>query len=340
MIKAGAYGHGAVWAAKALGGMPGLYGFGVATLEEGEELRQAKVSAPILVFSGITPFSETRAERCAKLGLTPVISGAEDWKFFSRSRFLEKIPYELKFDTGMNRLGLPPSFATELAAFFERQPKARPRGVMSHLAMAEKPDSVLSRRQLEAFASVRAALSTSLSGRSVFHLGNSGAIWNARAWRLAELTDVVRPGLSLYGVPPWPGAKAQGLKLVMNIDACVIAVKSLRAGDTVGYGAHYTCTGTTGRVAILSMGYADGLLRTLSNQGRALVGAFPTRFAGRISMDLSAVELPPEAETRVGDPVRVLGEGIDPWEQARLAGTIPYELLTSVSARVERKHVR
>jgi alanine racemase len=348
MIKANGYGHGAVWAADALCAMPRLRGFGVATIEEGIELRrESKVPArlPIVVFSGVTPFTEDRARLCAKEGLVPVISSPGDWRIFSRSRLFGKLPYELKFDTGMNRLGLPIAMAGELAPLFARNPKARPAGVFSHLASAEDPTGELARKQLERFVHVRGTLEGALAGGSAFHLANSSAIWNADIWRLRELTDFVRPGISLYGVPPWSGAEARGTRLVMSIEACVIGVRDLSPGDAVGYGGTYRA-GQDGvpmraRVAILSAGYADGLLRGLSNRGQALVGRSQAkgRFAGIVSMDLSAVELPEGIDVKVGEYVRVLGEGLDPWAQARQAGTVPYELLTSVSSRVQRLYV-
>jgi alanine racemase len=345
MIKANAYGHGAVWAADVLCKMPGLRGFGVATLEEGIELRKrSKTPArvPVVVFSGVTPFTEERAKLCAKEGLTPVISSEGDWRSFKASPLFGRLRYELKFDTGMNRLGLPVAMAEELAKVFAKNPQARPAGVFSHLAASENLTGELSRKQLARFTQVRGALEGALTG-TAFHLANSGAIWNSREWKLDELTDFVRPGLSLYGVPPWSGAPANGVKLVMAIEACVISTRTLANGESVGYGGTYQA-GENGvppgaRVAILSVGYADGLHRGLSNKGQALLQEKPTRFAGIVSMDLSAVEVPDGADARVGEYVRVLGEGIEPWAQARLAGTIPYELLTSVSPRVQRRYV-
>jgi alanine racemase len=343
MIKAGAYGHGAVWAAQVLASSPGLYGFGVATLEEGIELRkQARIPSriPILIFSGITPYTEGRGALCSKLGLVPVFSSIEDWKAFSRGRFFGKLPYELKFNSGMNRLGLPVAMASELARLFAKDPALAPRGVLSHLATAEKPEGQLARLQLERFVAVRRELSGVLEGRATFHLANSSAIWKASEWRLGELTGAVRPGISLYGVPPWAGAEAQGIRQVMSLEACVIGVRKLTAEDLVGYGGTYRGEGDDPSVAVLSAGYADGIHRALSNRGRATVAGQPARFAGIISMDLSALELPPGVRPRVGSYARVLGPGIEPWAQAALAGTVPYELLTSVpsSPRVHKIH--
>ncbi len=341
MIKANAYGHGAIWAARELGQMKDLYGFGVATLEEGIELRkEGKVPAriPILVFSGLTPYTEERGAIFKKHALVLVISSVEDWKAFSRGRLIGKLPYELKFNTGMNRLGLPASISSELARYFERKPAHAPRGVLSHLATAEKPDGELARAQLGRFVELRRAFS-GLEGRAVFHLANSSAIWNSTSYGLRELTQVVRPGLSLYGVPPWSGAEERGLELVMSLEACVIGVRELEPGDLVGYGGTFRASPGSS-VAVLSAGYADGIHRALSSRGQALVGDRSVRFAGVISMDLSALALPVGLRPRVGSYARLLGPGIEPWAQAALAGTVPYELLTSVpaSARVQKIH--
>jgi alanine racemase len=338
MIKANAYGHGAVWAAETLKSMPRLRGFGVATIGEALELRrEAKIPSklPIVVFSGISPFTEERVALFAKENFVPVISTTDDWRLFSKSRFLGKLKYELKFNTGMNRLGLPLSLASELATLFAKTPKRKPSGVFSHLATAEAPDGELARKQLEGFLWLRGALSA-LEGSTSFHLANSGAMWNAQKFKLLETTDLARPGISLYGVPPWSGAPGNGVKLVMSLEARVMEVRALEPRDTVGYGGTYAASDK--QVAVLSAGYADGVFRGLSNKGVALVGRaeVQARFAGIISMDLSAVELPEGAQAKVGDYVRVLGPGIEPWAQSRLAGTVPYELLTSVSGRVQR----
>jgi alanine racemase len=127
----------------------------------------------------------------------------------------------------------------------------------------------------------------------------------------------------------------------MALEACVIGVRRLGPGDSVGYGGTYRARTPQAQVAVLSAGYADGVFRGLSNRGLVLIGkpGAASKFAGIISMDLSAVELPEGCQARVGDYVRVLGPGIEPWAQARLAGTVPYELLTSVSGRVQRMYV-
>lgn len=344
MIKANAYGHGAAWAARLLATEPGLYGFGVATLEEGAEIRKALAgtrgkNTRIVVVSGTALWTEEKGQYCERYGLTAVISSEEDWVNFLRGGWNERIAYELKFNTGMNRLGIPPGYARVLARKFKEMPSiAHPSGIMSHLAASENSEEKLSQSQRELFKSIRAELSEAVPSTH-FHLGNSGAVWNAKSWGLDELTDVVRPGIALYGIPPWAGAPQKGLIPVMSLWAKVIATHILKPGDRVGYGGIFRAQEKM-TIATLSVGYGDGWKRSLSGSSSGDGGGYvyfgPARYPilGIVSMDLCSVQCPPS--TKPGDWALLLGPGIDPWEQAKAARTIPYELFTSVAHRVER----
>lgn len=214
MVKADAYGHGVEWVAGLLTGFQNLYGFGVATLEEGVELRQAlgirARRTRIIVFSGATPWSEQKGQLCEQYGLTPVIASDSDWQPFVRGGWAERLAYEIKFNTGMNRLGLSPSMARNIVRSLQDKPaEAQPEGIFSHLAMSELPESRLSQQQLERFIALKSELAGAFPSAH-FHLANSGGIWNAKRWSLRGLTDVVRPGLALYGIPPWADAPVRG----------------------------------------------------------------------------------------------------------------------------------
>jgi len=344
MIKAGAYGHGAGWVAGRLAGEPDLYGLGVATLDEGEEVRKAlgeqKLRCKIVVVSGTALWSDEKGQFCEKHGLTATISSEEDWVRFLRGRWNERIPYELKFNTGMNRLGISPNYARTIAKALRDAPAvAHPSGIYSHLAIGENPEEKLSLMQRELFVQVRGDFETACPSAH-FHLANSSAIWNAKKWGLDGLTDVVRPGLSLYGVPPFQGAPMRGLSPVMTLSCQVLAVHDLKPGDRVGYGGTFKVDGKAQdrtRVAILAGGYADGIMRHLGNGlGSVFMGDQKQPIVGIVSMDLCAALAP--KSVKPGDWAQILGPGIDPWEQARAAGTIPYELLTSVASRVERRY--
>jgi alanine racemase len=346
MIKANAYGHGAAWVARTLAfdrAVHGLYGFGVATLEEGFELRSAlgvkgrKVR--IMVFSGCTPWTETKGAFCEAHGLTAVIETDSDWRSFYKGGWAERLSYEIMFNTGMNRLGLSPPMAATLAKELRNlSSDVHPEGIFSHLACAEDPAHKLSQAQLACFNEIQSELAPAFP-KAHFHLANSAAIWNQK--RFGYETDVVRPGLSLYGIPPWKGAPARDLVPLMNLEAKVIQIATLKPGDSIGYGALFRAKEST-RYAVLAMGYADGLSRALGaspgsekkKSGSVLLRGERCQMIGRVSMDLAAIRAP--ALAKVGDWARLLGEGLDHWELAEIAGTIPYEILTSVSSRVQR----
>lgn len=343
MIKANAYGHGAVWAARHLRQAKNLYGFGVASLEEGREVRDglgardAKIQ--ILVVSGTTNWSDEKGQYCERFGLTPVICSDEDWTRFFKGGWTERLKYHLKFNTGMNRLGMSTGLVQQVVSQLKGKPaEQRPQGIGSHLACAEDPEHALTRMQIERFRSLRGELEGALPG-TLFHLANSSAIWNQKHYGLEGLTDIARPGLSLYGVPPWPGAPARGTVPVMELSYQIVQRRRLKAGESIGYGATYRVSGkgsdsAVQEVAIVSAGYADGIHRVLSNQGQVRLDGRMRKFLGIVSMDLSAIEC--DASTQVGQYVQILGTGLDPWTQAKAAGTIPYELFTSVSPRVRK----
>lgn len=349
MVKADAYGHGAEWAARTLvadaATRKRLAGLGVATMDEAIALRESLGSrgarVRVIAFSGAGPWSDSVGEACARFGITPVIASREDWHRFSRSRWLGRIPYELKFNTGMNRLGINVSelhsIRDALAGFADRS--RLPSGILSHLAQGELPESRLSRQQIRQFREIVGALSGLTGGVTRFHLANSSGIWGLQQWGLHGLTSIVRPGLSLYGVPPHPKAAQRGLRPVMDFGGIVCMTRQVDRGEAVGYGAKYVAASTR-RIAVLGMGYADGVSRIWGAPGseaRVILKGRRCIFAGTVSMDLTGVEAP--SSVRAGDRATVFGGGIDPWKQAEAAGTIPYEILTSVGARVKRIYV-
>lgn len=341
MLKANAYGHGSIWAARLLVRLPGLYGFGVATLEEGKELREGlglrERKTQILVLSDATPWSDEKGQFCEAYGLTPALASETDWSSFYRGGWHERVPYDLLINTGMNRLGILPSSFVPIARNLKGKPAhCLPRSVFSHFAMSESPESKLTQTQIERFRSVRKEWSATFPGTK-FHFSNSGGIWNAKKLGMGDITDVVRPGLSLYGIPPWPGAPARGISPVLSFKVKVAALHRLKLGESIGYSGTYRVTGEGVIAAILSAGYADGIPRSLSNRGSVILDGAKAPFIGNISMDLSAVRC--SARTRVGDWAEILGPEMDPWLQAQAAGTIPYELLTSISSRVKRVSV-
>lgn len=341
MIKADAYGHGAVFAARTLRDQEDLFGFGVATLEEAREVREALGTkhrkTRVLVLSGATEWSEEKGQYCERFGITPTIASEEDWRSFLKGGWTSRLAYHLKFNTGMNRLGISPSQLNPILSQIKKlKEDEKPEGILTHLAVAEDPDHSVTKTQIEKFRAITETASGVLPG-TLFHLANSSAIWHSKRYGLKGWTSIVRPGISLYGVPPWQGAPTRGLTPVARIQYRVAQRRTLRAGDCIGYGATFRVSGRDESIetAVLLAGYADGLHRMNSNKGMVWVGGKARRFLGIVSMDLSAIEC--DASVKVGDWAEIYGPGLDPWTQAASAGTIPYELLTSMSRRVVRE---
>lgn len=346
MVKANAYGHGMEWVVRQLEAHAGrsntLEGYGVATLDEGSVLR--RILGPkgrnrrILVFSGALPWSDAVRARCENDGLTPVIASDEAWSAFIASKAYETLSYEIKFNTGMNRLGLSLGFLSQVEKILRTLPvPSQPSGVMTHFAVGDDPEHPLTKRQLRSWEEIVRRLKP-LSPALRFHAANSAALWNLGALALDGQTDFVRPGLSLYGITPWPKAASRGLTPVMSLRALVAHVSRLQAGDSVGYGASFKAKEAM-HLAVLQAGYGDGLLRSLQGASVRLStkGAeTDERIIGRVSMDLMAITCTPK--TRPGDWAQILGPGVDLWSMATGAGSIPYEVLTSLSSRVHREY--
>jgi alanine racemase len=332
MIKANAYGHGSVYAAQSLLGnveaRRRLHGFGVATFREAVEVRLSirNDRIPIIVFSDSAPWTQEHAALCRKYNLQPVFSEIVSMLEFQRQRASHDLAMHLEVNTGMNRMGIPVESLSLL--------KAIPQSIFTHLADADTPKSRLTQKQIESYQNVVTWARTKYP-RTLFHFANSSAIWNSKHFPLMKQMNLARPGLSLYGIRPFEAAQDDGLKRVMTVRAPVLNRIYLSFGDQVGYGGTYTCKKKSGEwVAVIGAGYADGVFRSLSSQGIAVYGKKRLKFVGRVSMDLSAVQ--GDAKMKVGDTVILWGNEIDPYVQAKLAGTIPYELTTRMGERVER----
>jgi alanine racemase len=336
MIKANAYGHGVKEIAASLIANPSiqktLYGFGVATVEEALEFRTLiRNPIPLLLFAGSAPLNEEKLQAFRKFKITPVISSLEDLKFYLNAFKNKKAaPYQIKFNTGMNRLGISMS-EIQMVKKLIMKSKAAPSGILSHLANGESPNHKVSLQQLNAFRILRREFSA-FEDKCIFHLGNSSGIWNSNAFDLKNLTQVVRPGLSLYGVRPWRSAPSRGLLPVMHFQAKVLQIHTLEKNDCVGYGSTYPIRKNGSQIALLGAGYADGVPRLFSN---AVLSSFG-KVAGIVSMDLMAISLESKnINTRTGDWINIWPK--DMYEASGIAKTIPYELFTGIGKRVQRE---
>lgn len=339
VIKADAYGHGAPRIAQTLV-EAGCDRFAVATIEEAVTLREAGISAPLLVLGG--PFGAESAAIAVALGLTPAVhhAGQIAWLAAAAGRRSEPLEVEVEVDTGMRRMGVPSAQALALLESVVEEPSLRLKGVYTHLARADEPDLGPSLEQLRLFAEVlREARRKGIDPGRVHALNSAGLLaGDALGDALPDETSV-RPGLMLYGVRPAPHLAAE-LQPAMTLRTQVVAMRSVRAGESVGYSAQFRASRDT-RVATLPIGYEDGLPVAASGKGLVLIRGRRLPIAGRVSMDYASVDVE-DAPVEIGDPVIVFGgsqrEASLPIEvAAEVAGTIPYELLVRVGRRVQRE---
>jgi alanine racemase len=324
VVKADGYGLGAGPVALALRDA-GCRHFFVAHLAEGLALREALGPGPMIaVLNGFAPGADGAA------GLVPVLNGLADVVAHAAAGGDRPRPAILHLDTGMSRLGLD---AQEQAALAEDPAPLRALDllhVMTHLACADEPGHPLNQAQAARFAAARLApgVPRSLANSSGLFLGPGFA------------SDLGRPGCALYGINPTPG-RPNPMRPVVRLRAPVLQVRTIGAGETVGYGASWASPGPA-RIATVAAGYADGYLRALSGQGavgRAADRTLP--LVGRVSMDLITFDVTHAPEVAPGDMVELIGPGAGttPDELAARAGTIGYEILTSLGARYRREHL-
>jgi alanine racemase len=325
VVKADAYGHGAVWASGILIEEGAAY-LAVATPEEAARLREAGISVPILVF-GIA--GAEGAEESARFGITLTVADIETAASYSSAaaRLGKTIKCHLKLDTGMMRLGFR---ETDGAARALRLPGLDFEGVYTHFAVSDTPGGEgYTRAQLAEFLR-RAAELEKISGKpfALRHAANSGAI----AGYPESLLDMARPGIMLYGYP--------GLAPVMELKTRVAQIKTLNTGDSVSYGRRYTAE-KRGRAAVIPVGYADGLPRALSGKFSVLINGKAAAQIGTICMDMCVVDVTDIPEARAGSAVTVFGgeRGFTAEDLAQKCGTISYEILCGISARVPRVYV-
>lgn len=338
VVKADAYGHGAVPVARAALDA-GASWLGVALVEEGVALRDAGIDAPVLVLSEPAPAA---APTVVAHRLTTVVytaTGIEALaKAVAESGGEAPLPVHLKVDTGMHRVGCSPDDALPLVGAIDARPELALGGVCTHFAVADDPDDPYTARQLERFDAFLVALSASGRPRPIVHAANSAALLA----HPSSCYDLVRCGIALYGVPPAPGLAGRvALAPALSLRARVSHVKTLPAGERLSYGLRYELSRDS-RIATVPVGYADGVPRNLALAGgQALIRGRRHPIAGSVTMDQLMVDVG-EAEAEVGDEVVLLGrqgdEVITADEWAERLGTIAYEVVTGIGPRVPRRY--
>lgn len=334
VVKSHAYGHGVrVISREAVRG--GVHYLGVARVDEGLELRNEGIDAPILVFE-IAP--EGLAELAIANDIELSVSALDHARLFSSlaQRQGKKARIHLKVDTGMGRLGFDYRNAADSLAQIARLRSLELVGVYSHFATAEDPDRCFAREQLKRFNSVLEELQRRGIVIPLRHIANSAAIITLPESHF----DLVRPGIMLYGYGPAPGMAADaGLKPVMSLLSRVMFVKKVPAGTGISYGLRFVTQRDT-RIATVPVGYGDGYSRMLSNKAEVIIRGRRYPVVGTICMDHCMIDLGTDSDVQVGDEVTLLGgtgdQYIGAWEIAEKLGTIPYEVTCMVSARVPR----
>jgi alanine racemase len=340
VLKADGYGHGAPAVARTLERAK-IDGFCVALVEEGIELRQAGIVAPILVMGG---HYEGAHEEAVARGLVPAVHDLEQIAAFAHlvrsGGATGPIDVHLKVDTGMARLGVTMRDLPKLASKLSDYPEVRVHGLMTHLACADAPEERETADAMAHFEEALGVLAANGVVPKVRHAANSAAVLRGSAH-----LDAVRPGIALFGVSPRVAGSAltRDLRPAMRVRSEVVALREIPVGATVGYGATWRAARVS-RIATVPMGYADGLWRQLGNRGHLLVQGARAPIVGAVSMDMTMIDVTDIQGVALHDEVVVLGTqdgaagqaALDADEIAAHADTIPWEVFTSISRRVPR----
>ncbi|MGA7379702.1 MAG: alanine racemase [Terriglobales bacterium] len=345
IVKADAYGHGAVECSRALE-EEGVRWFGVTSLDEAIPLREAGICGRILLLTG---FWRGEEEEIVRLNLTPTVWEPGQIELFEKAaaRLSAKPSVHLKVDTGMGRLGASLQDLRHMVAALKSAPHLVVEGLSTHLASSEILDAPSVAEQLQSFEQVRQFLRNEGIDPPLVHAANTGAVISRReSWN-----TMVRPGIALYGYfLPFERAGREvsgsglrlGVKPVLTWKTRILSLRDVRANQALGYGGIYV-TKAAARIAVLPVGYADGFNRALSSRGRVIVREHYAPIVGRISMDLTLVDVTGLPGIEVGDEAILLGscEGlsVDAREHAALANTVLYEILCGISKRVPRRFV-
>ncbi len=335
VVKADAYGHGAIAVSQTVL-QAGASWLGVATIPEGIELREAGIEAPILVLGATYTTEQVKA--IAHWHLQPTICTVKQALIFSEflATLNQSLPVHAKLDTGMSRLGTPWQEATEFVQLIQRLPNLKLASIYSHLATADSSDQTIMLQQHETFKLAIAQIKIAGINPDRLHLANSAAT-------LADPDlhyDLVRVGLANYGLYPAPHLQTiVNLKPVMQVKARVTQVKTIEAGTGVSYGHQFVAKQQT-QIAVVGIGYADGIPRNLSNKMKVLIRGNFVPQVGSVTMDQLMLDVSAIPDLEVGEVVTLLGKdggnqiSADDW--ATILGTISWEILCGFKNRLPR----
>lgn len=334
VVKADAYGHGAIEVSRVLEA-EGCKWLAVSSVEEGMALRRSGSGSRILIMAGFLSYER---EALVEFNLTPVVHSLEDVANLKAMR----IPFHLKVDTGMSRLGTREG-ASKILAVLASAGGARLEGLMTHFASAADFGSRQTEQQVKNFEAIRKELAEGGCDPLYLHVSSTNAIAYARreGW-----DNMVRAGHAIYGyVSPARGEappKRLSVRPALTWKAKILLVKEVPEGTKIGYGGSYKAHRAM-RIGVLALGYADGLPHQLSNKGKVIAAGKPAPILGTVSMDLTTIDLSDAPMLGPGDDVTILGEEgetrQDAQQIASLARTISYNILCGIGARVHRVYV-
>ena len=334
VVKANAYGHGAVAVTRRLV-KEEITGFAVAQFQEALELRDSGISQPILIFGRLFPDEIPEA---IKAGFRITVFGKEDIRWIEKAGQEKPANVHVNIDTGMGRIGvlfeLGPDFFDELLA----SKRCNWEGLYSHFSTSDETDKTYANLQLSRFQNILSRLKEKDKLPPVIHMANSGAVLDLSESKF----DAVRPGILLYGhYPSSEVSRSIDIKQVMTLKTFVAHIRKIPADFPVSYGRKWISEKST-TIAVLPIGYADGIRRDLTNKAQVLIRGKRYSLVGRVTMDHIMVDVGDDP-INVGDTVIVWGDGetdsIEILDVAQSIGTIPYELTCGVSARVQRVYI-
>lgn len=338
VVKANAYGHGAVQVARALETTE-VQLLGVALVEEGVELRNAGVKKPILVLGGSY---EGGYDLLVEYDLMPTVFREEHLRSFAKAARGRGRPAlaHVKVDTGMGRIGVLPNDLEGFLDLAEATPEVKLDGLLSHFANADLADAELTSLQIQRFRTALEQMRARGLAPSFRHLSNSAGVLDRPEVRDGLELNLVRPGIMLYGLSPAPWMKDRAsLQPVLSWKTAVTHLKTVSKGTPISYGSTWVAQRES-VIATLPVGYADGYSRQYSNRADVLIRSARAKIAGRVCMDMIMIDVTEIAGAQVGDEVVLLGaqgtDRITAEELAALGGTIHYEVLCALGARVPR----
>ena len=336
VVKANAYGHGVEKTVKALNSLPDKPEYyAVSLVEEGIELRQYKVDQPILIFG---PIDKSQVNSIFKYNLIPTVFSREHISLFKNNGKSDQIKIHIKVNTGMNRLGISFKNAFDFIKMISKDKFFIIDGIYTHFATSDEKDKSFANLQLKRFNDLLFELKKNKINYGLVHAANSGAILDMPD----SYFDIVRPGISLYGYyPSEETSESISLKPVMSIITKVDSVNRIEAGETVSYGRKFSADKVTNIISV-SMGYADGYDRNLTNKTKAIINGKFYNQVGTVTMDRIMFEVNND-KVDIGDEVILLGEKnnirFTAWDWAKVLNTIPYEITCGISQRVPRLYI-